>query len=157
MKITSSILNLTKTNNGFFKSDKQAKFLISQISEFGGCVGHSSSAYHSCPIFAEYDEKGIIKLTKSTKKGDVVIFERNVKGVISSLDAKRLKSLERKMRSISKEIKERDERFKNGSYNSSGDTSTYTELMIKGYNHFQNIKRNQVEELKKIIQEINEN
>ena len=71
MSIAKSIFGLAKYNNGLFKSEKQRDFLISKIKQNGGLIGHSNSGYHTCPIFASYDDKGITKIVKhrSTKKG----------------------------------------------------------------------------------------
>jgi hypothetical protein len=70
MNIQVSILSLAKSNNGFFKSKKQAEFLIAKIKENSGCIGFVSSGYNSCPLFASFDENGIKYIP--TKKNKVV-------------------------------------------------------------------------------------
>ena len=156
--MTKSIFGLAKSNNGFFKSEKQKQFLSSKIDEFGGCIGHANSGYHSCPIFATYDEKGITKIVKSTKNGDVLMFERKKRGVLTSLEVKEIKRLERKLKSLKKEVSEREDSFNSGNYNSSGDTSTYTNDMIERFNHFQAQKKEQILNIENIIRRIkNEN
>lgn len=151
MEISKSIFGLAKSNNGFFKSEKQAAFLISQMSEFGGCIGHAKSGYNSCPIFASWDEKGITKIVKAAKNGDVIMFERKQEGILTSLEIKEIKSLERKIKTIENEVKKRQDSFDNGSYNGSGDVSTYTSDMIERFNYFQNQKIQQINSLKEKV------
>lgn len=154
MEIFKSILSLAKSNNGFFKSEKQAQFLSSKINEFDGFIGRADSGYYSCPIFASCDKEGITKIVKSTKNGDVLMFERAKQGVLTSLEMKEIKRLERKIKSLKKEIAEREDSFNSGRYNSSGDTSTYTEDMIERFNYFQMQKKEQVLNIEKIIKSI---
>lgn len=151
MEISKSIFGLAKSNNGFFKSEKQSKFLIAQMSEFGGCIGHANSGYNSCPIFASWDEKGITKIVKSAKNGDVIMFERKQEGILTSLEIKEIKRLERKIKTLENEVKERQDSFDNGSYNGSGDVSTYTTDMIERFNHFQKQKIQQIKSLKEMV------
>lgn len=158
MEISKSIFGLAKSNNGFFKSEKQAKFLSSKIDDLDGCIGHANSGYNSCPIFASYDDKGITKIIKSTKNGDVLMFERKNQGVLTSLEAKEIKRLERKLKALKMDIDEREDSFKSGNYNGSGDTSTYTDDMIERFNHFQTQYKEQALSIENRIKTIkNEN
>lgn len=138
MEITSTVLGLVKYNNGFFKSPQQASYLISQMNQLDGCIGHTSSGYHSCPLFAEWDKQGIVRIIKhtNTKDGrrDVVTFERKEEGRLSSVEVKEITTLKRKLKKMEKDLDERKESFKNGSYNGSGDVSTYSSNMIDLYN-----------------------
>lgn len=151
MEISKSIFGLTKSNNGFFKSEKQAQFLISQMSSFDGFIGHANSGYNSCPLFAFWDESGITKIVKSAKNGDVVMFERKIEGSLTALEIKQIKTYERKIKALEKEINERQKSFDNGSYNRTGDTSTYSTDMIERFEYFQNQKKEQVKKIKEII------
>jgi hypothetical protein len=146
MDISQSIFGLAKSNNGFFKSDNQGIFLISQLKEFGGCFAQANSGYNSCSIL--WDQKGITKIIKSAKNADIVMFERKECGVLTSLESKEIKSLERKIKSIEKEICEIQTSFEDGSYNGSGDINTYTAVMIDRYNHFQGQKKELIKVLK---------
>lgn len=150
MEISKSILGLTKSNNGFFKSEKQAQFLISQMESLDGCIGHADSGYNSCPIFASWDGEGITKLVKSTKNGDVLMFERKTEGVLTALELKQIKSHERKIKALEKEINERQKSFDDGRYNGTLDTSTYSNDMIQRFEFFQNQKKEQVKRIKEI-------
>jgi len=138
MEITSSILGLVKNNNGFFKSPQQASFLISQMNQLEGCIGHTSSGYHSCPLFAEWDRKGITKIIKhtNTKSGrkEVITFERKEEGLLSSSQIKEINTLKRKLKKMEIELNDRIVSFQDGSYNRSGDVNTYTQSMIDLYN-----------------------
>lgn len=149
MEISRSIFGLAKSNNGFFKSEKQAAFLISKMSEFGGCIGHANSVYNSCPIFASWDERGITKIVKSTKNGGVIMFERKQEGILTSLEIKEIKRLERKIKKLEKEVKERQDSFDDGSWNSSGDIITYAD--IERFNRFQNEKIQRINSLKEKV------
>jgi hypothetical protein len=154
MNIQISILSLSKKNNGYFKSEKQAEFLIDQLKKKQGYFGSFSSGYYSCPLFATWDGKGIIKTQKSTKTGMVTLFERKVEGVISALDAKRIKSLERKLKKEEKWLNDRVIEFDSGNYNSTGDTSTYDESLIINYCYWNNMKRDSINNLRKKISEL---
>lgn len=151
MEISKSIFGLAKSNNGFFKSEKQSKFLIEKLSDFSGCIAHANSGFNSCPIFASWDGKGITKIVKSAKKGDVIMFERKQEGILTSLEIKEIKRLERKIKTLENEVKERQDSFDNGSYNGSGDVGTYTTDMIERFNRFQNQKIQQINSLKEKV------
>lgn len=144
MDISKSIFTLTKYNNGLFKSEKQADFLIDQMQQTGGCIGIANSGYNQCPIFAEWDAEGITKVVKHGKKKHTIMFERKTPGVLTEVEKKRIKSIERKIKSLNKEIKEVELSFKDGSYNGTGDVSTYTEDMIERYESGQKKRRDKV-------------
>jgi hypothetical protein len=148
MEISKSIFGLAKSNNGFFKSEKQLSFLIGQLERFDGLIGQASSGYNSCPIFANWDNEGITKIVKSSKSGDVVMFERKVDGFLTSLEIKEIKSIERKIKTLEKEISERQVSFDNGTYNSTGDITTYKDDMVERFNRFQSEKKVQLKNLK---------
>lgn len=125
-----SIFGLTKNNNGFFKSEAQAKFLINQINNNQGLVGHASSGYNSIPIFAEYDEKGITKLVKrsndkSLKDKNVIVFERKNDKGLNTLEIKELKTLKRNLKKLEIDLNDKVSSWESGDYNGSGDKSTY--------------------------------
>jgi len=145
MEISKSIFGLAKSNNGFFKSEKQGNFLISQMELLEGFIGEANSGYNSCPIFAKWDEKGITKIIKATKTGDVVMFERKVDGALTTLEIKEIKRLERKAKSLQDEISKRQLSFDSGNYNGSGDVRTYTPVMIEGFNRQQFQKKENLE------------
>ena len=154
--VSISIFGLAKNNNGQFKSEAQAKFLTSKMDEVDGYVGSVTSGYNSCPVFAEYDSEGIIKLTKSTKKGHVVMFDRKVEGVLTTLEVKEIKRLTRLGKNLKIEIDGRTESFATGKYNGSGDPSTYTEDMIARFNMFQDQKTEQLKSINTRLDKLNE-
>lgn len=153
MNISKSIFALTKCNNGFFKSEKQAAFLIDQMEKANGCIGISNSGYNQCPIFAEWDGKGITKLVKHGKR-HTVMFERKIQGVLTGPEKKEIKRLERKVKSINKEIKDVELSFHDGSYNGTGDASTYTKDMIERYESGQEKRHDQVAAFENEINQI---
>lgn len=135
MDITSSIFGLTKNNNGYFKSEKQASYLISKIDSNSGLIGHSSNGN---PYFAEYDKDGITRIVKWVKNNQVVMFERAIKGQLNSLQQKEFKSIERRIKKLKREWKNKEESFESGNYNGTGDKSTYTEFSVKLYHKHKN-------------------
>ena len=150
-----SIFGLTKNNNGFFKSESQSEFLTSKMDAMEGFIGSVTSGYNSCAVFAEYDNKGITKITKSTKRGNVVMFDRKVKGILTTLEIKELKKLNRLGKKLKIETNDKLESFNNGNYNRSGDTSTYTDDMVERFNRFHNQRINQLKNINNRINEIN--
>jgi len=155
MEISQSVFGLAKNNNGFFKSEKQAAFLISQMNRFGGYFGSVSSGHNSCPVFANWDEKGITKIIKSSKKGDVVMFERKKDGILTSLETKEIKRLEKRLKQIKKEVAENSVIFLSGKWNGSGDTSTYEYHTIELYCYFQQERIDSINWIKEKIKTIN--
>jgi len=141
MNIKISILSLCKSNNGFFKSEKQANFLIGQLSDCDGYFGRNDSGFNACPLFAIWDNKGILKTQKSTIKGMVTTFERKVEGVISPLEAKQIKSKNRRIKKLKKQLAERLKAFENGEYSKD-------EYSITLYWKFTNSLIKQIESIK---------
>ncbi|QQV91143.1 hypothetical protein Freya10_5 [Polaribacter phage Freya_10] len=155
MDILKSIFSLAKTNNGFFKSDKQSSFLISKMDSTDGFIGSVTSGYNSCVVFAKYDNKGIINITKHTKKGDVTMFERKKEGVLTSLEIKKLKTLKRRHKKLETEIINRQKSFDSGKYNGTMDKSTYCEDTIRRFNYMQKGKIESLKNLELLIIKIN--
>lgn len=155
MDIQQSVLGLAKSNNGFFKSEKQADFLIKQIELSGGYVGFFSSGYNSCPLFATTDSEGILKIEKQTKSGIDIIFERKVAGVLNSLQVKELKSLKMRLNKLEKELLIKVASWESGQYNRSGDKSTYNtdKGIVERYEYFKSSLENQITYLKNRINE----
>ena len=118
--IQTSAFNLAKTNNGLWKSEKQAAFLMDQFSQKDGCIGFADSGYNSCPMYVQWDATGITKIWKhsKTKKGYVAktVWTRKTAGVLTELEIKEIKWLERKLKEAQKSYDERIERFNNGTY-----------------------------------------
>jgi hypothetical protein len=141
MNIKISILSLCKSNNGFFKSEKQANFLIGQLSNCDGYFGRNDSGFNTCPLFAIWDNKGILKIQKSTIKGMVTTFERKVEGVISTLEAKQIASKNRRIKKLKKQLSERLKAFENGEYSKD-------EYSISLYWKFTNRLIKQIESIK---------
>ena len=138
--IFASIFSLAKSNNGFFKSEKQASFLSSILQQFDGHIGHTDSGYNTCAVFAECDKQGVTKIYKTTKAGDVVMFERKTAGKLTVQDAKALKYYERQAKQLSKLINDKQNAFSNGTYSKSGlpyslqTIETYTTAIAKDRN-----------------------
>jgi hypothetical protein len=90
-----SVLGLAKNNNGIFKSEKQASFLKLMIDERDGLIGHTE---HGRPYLADYDDKGIIKITVGNPPE--LYWERKEQGILRPDDIKRIKSLQREIKQL---------------------------------------------------------
>lgn len=110
--ISISIFSLAKNNNGLFKSEKQANFILQILQDRQNYITAADSGYNSCPIFAYADKLGITKIVKGNK----AMFERKVEGVISPLEAKKIKSKNRRIKKLEKQLAERLKAFENGEY-----------------------------------------
>lgn len=84
MTILASVYSLAKNNNGFFKSEKQAKFLISQLESMNGAFvesfsfGEFNGAKALRTVFVSWDSKGItqIKTVADVSRKESVKFTR---------------------------------------------------------------------------------
>ncbi len=119
MELAQSFASLVKINNGFFKSEKQAQFLLSMINGQGGnsyitcgnVWGNSFNMEYFC------DNKGVTKVTKYSKaKGTLVEWTRKVEGEVSVQDAKAIKRLTRAMNDYKKKIASRQASWDAGTY-----------------------------------------
>ena len=82
-----SFFSLVKNNNGFFKSEKQAAFMLSrtengvyitrQTMTFGEYEARTQRNSASVEWCVTLDNQGITKMVKRTSKGESVHFERN--------------------------------------------------------------------------------
>lgn len=154
MEIKSSIIGLTKSNNGFFKSDKQADFLTNELMLGGGYIGIADSGYDSCPIFAKWDKEGIIQLYKYTKNnGNVVIFDRKITGILTNNEIKEQKVDKRLLKKLERQLEEKILSYEDGTYNGSGDKSTYTTDMTARYEIVKDDLKKQIENLKTKIEQ----
>lgn len=79
-----SISNLLKTNKGFFKSEKQAKFILNHVSD-NEIINHFTTYGNAARDHYYLDEEGVYKIERyTTKKGYVTTWER---GQMHSLEA----------------------------------------------------------------------
>ena len=98
MSLSISFASLVKNNNGMFKSQKQADFLLSMSND---SVYSTSGNVFRNSFYMDYfcDEQGAIKVTKRTdKKATVTTWERKSQGMIPVQDLKEIKSLKRMMK-----------------------------------------------------------
>lgn len=73
--IRNSVLSLCTTNNGFFKSEKQKQYLISELEESCGIIGFPTMYSNQAKMVAEWDDAGIT-MVKVVGKTTRVKFER---------------------------------------------------------------------------------
>lgn len=76
MSIKASLFSLAKYDNGFFKSEKQRDFILSQC-DSGGVYIVQDSVYNN-PVrwFIQCDPQGIVSIVKETRKASATTFER---------------------------------------------------------------------------------
>ena len=137
-KIAISFASLVKSNNGFFKTEKQAEFLLPQC-EYGSFTVYGSIYNNSFQINYVCDDKGIVRTDKVTQCGGKILttWERVVIGSISVQDAKETKRILREIKRIEKQINERIECFEKGGYDGYEDlfisSDANSRVMLKGY------------------------
>jgi len=116
MELAQSFASLVKTNNGFFKTEKQAKFLLSQATD-GSYMSCGNVWGNSFNMEYFVDAKGVTKVTKYSKaKGTLVKWTRKVEGEVSVQDAKEIKRLTRAMNGYKKSIASRQAAWDAGTY-----------------------------------------
>ena len=145
--------NLIKTNKGKFKSEKQAIFLKSILDSQGGFLGWTEAGTQ---IHSEYDELGFIKVSKSLRNGEEVIFERSVEGKLTSIEVKDLASYKRELKKIRLEYTNRIQSWEDGTYGK-GDykSDPYTkELYIKSNERIENRIHQLEEKINKLERKI---
>jgi len=114
--ISQSFASLVKNNNGFFKSEKQAKTLLSVCNDSvfidGGIFfGGTWTKFYHC------DDKGVVMVVHHTNtKGDVLEWERASEGVKTVQEVKEEKRINREIKAIEKKIKETEEAWQRGDY-----------------------------------------
>ena len=116
--IQATLENLIKTNNGFFKSEKQAKFLISELKKEYGNIFTASAFGNNVVLTYNFDERGIVeKLNTSLKKhSQAVVWDRKIEGALSVEDKKKSVALKREIKKLEKSINERDAAYNAGQY-----------------------------------------
>lgn len=107
MNLAQSFASLVKNNNGLFKSEAQAKFLLSQLD---GKIFTTTATVYNNTVLLHYlcDETGVIKVTKeSMKNGNVTVtFER---GKMSDVEKKKIRKYEREIKQLREGLIEREE------------------------------------------------
>lgn len=137
MDLVKSMYNLIKTNEGKFKTEKQAKFLKSVLDSQDGFLGWTQAGSQ---IHSEYDVLGFIKVSKLLKNGEEIIFERSVEGKLTSLEVKNLASYKRELKKIRLQYTNSIQSWEDGTYGK-GDykSDQFTkELYIKSNERIEN-------------------
>lgn len=118
--VAQTFAGLVKNNNGLFKSATQAKFLLSQCQEKNTFVTGGSVYKSSFTLFYKCDDKGVVSVEKylpRTGKNEIQ-WQRAGAGATVQ-DEKKIKSLQREIKSLEKTVKQRQEAWQSGSYNKS--------------------------------------
>jgi hypothetical protein len=77
--LTKTVFNLTKYNNGYFKSEKQAQYLLKKLRDADGALFSGIVYNNPYRYWADWDNDGITKLYKiaeRTKKETIVFVRR---------------------------------------------------------------------------------
>jgi hypothetical protein len=77
MTIARSFFSLLKTNNGYFKSEKQASFLLDHCGDGKVFVVNGSMFNNSYNFFFECDDEGVVRVEKHTSKKIETYWERD--------------------------------------------------------------------------------
>jgi hypothetical protein len=101
MTIMQSVYTLAKTNNGFFKSEKQASFLIATLAERQGVFcelysfGANNGAQARRNVFVSWDSNGITEIKTVAEKSHKtnVLFARIDESVFQAKQAKKAQEL----------------------------------------------------------------
>lgn len=105
--LSMSFAGLVKSNNGAFKSPKQAAFLLSQC-QMGQVFitgGHTWAGYQ---LDYHCDEQGVVEVYKSTlAKGRHLVWQRVTEGRMAVQDTKEHKRLTRLRNTVEKDIAHR--------------------------------------------------
>jgi hypothetical protein len=104
-----SFASLVKNNNGLFKSEKQAEFLLKMCQESMTFIAPGNVGRHGYCLYYICDEKGVVRIEKSlqSKGGVTVTWERRGEGKVTVQDAKLIKQLKRYIKQFERNIKER--------------------------------------------------
>ena len=130
-----SFASLVKSNNGFFKSDKQASFLLSQCQDENTFTASGDVYGNQYQMIYHCDDKGIVKVEKHTPHTGItlVTFERHIEGVVNATEAaakaKEGKRIAKEIKRLEKAIQERTAAKQ--SYIDGDMMSLYEESMVK--------------------------
>ena len=115
-KIKLSLNSLIKNNNGFFKSKKQADFLLSILND--GNVFSSVAYGYTILSTYHFDDKGITLKTKTSVKTNKTTEEwgRKIEGILSAEEQQIVKRLTKQLKSVKKEHASRLKSYIDGSY-----------------------------------------
>lgn len=104
-QVLASIYSLVKSNNGLFKSEKQADFLIAELDRRGGLFvemfsfGEHNGASATREVYIAWDQSGIVSITtKAVKSGRTTIkFERVTQAEFEAAKATKAQAMKAEM------------------------------------------------------------
>lgn len=117
-QIAKSFAGLVATNGGKFKSEKQAGFLLSQITNNNdGFIASGSFWNSSFTNTYLCDDLGVVSVTHWTPKtGDIITWTRPAVGQVSPQQIKEIKRLTRMYKMTELSMLKRQEAFDAGKY-----------------------------------------
>ena len=132
--LIASFRSLVKNNNGMFKSEKQAIFLLNMCQEEKTFIHFDSNPKTTWNDMFYCDNKGIVKVIRTTSNGKInTTFERIEKGMsLNAKDKRQIKSFEKKIKIAQESINTRQMKRETG--------DEYRLSAIKSYeNEIQNL------------------
>lgn len=147
-----SLNSLVKNNNGFFKSQKQADFLLSVLNDNN--VFASVAYGHTILITYHFDDKGITLKTKTSVKTNKTTEEwsRKVEGILSVEEQQIVKRLNKQLKSVKKEYASRLKSYNDGSY-FGGKEPNDSDMAI--YSNSQNDRLELISRIEKTLKQYN--
>lgn len=115
-QIAQSFASLVKSNNGLFKSEAQAKLLLSQCDGNTFIVmdtirGKSYTLFYMC------DQRGVVRVQKQTvAKGLTTTWERVISGQVAVQNKKEVARCQRQIKALEASIAERQSAWDRGEY-----------------------------------------
>lgn len=114
--IQASLNSLIKYNNGYFKSEKQAKFLLSMLEDNNTFL----SGFNGYTMLIQYafDDKGITLKTKTSQTTGKTeeVWGRKVDGVLSVAELQIVKNLTKQLKKVKTSYDKAVKSFNDGSY-----------------------------------------
>lgn len=148
-----SLNSLVKNNNGFFKSQKQADFLLSILNDNN--VFASVAYGYTILTTYHFDYKGITLKTKTSAKTNRTTEEwsRKVEGVLSVEEQQIAKRLNKQLKSVKKDYATRLKSFNDGSY-FGGKKPNDSDMAI--YSNSQNDRLELINRIEKTLKQYNQ-
>ena len=104
--IIKSFATLVKYNNGFFKSEKQANFLLKMVGD-GKNIGTRKAYNNSVLVQYICDSEGVVRVEKIKQNGAIVIEWERIESGLTFDQQKRIKYLKTRIKELDKDIESR--------------------------------------------------
>ena len=107
-QVLASVYSLAKSNNGLFKSEKQAAFIIAELDRRSGLFvemfsfGEYNGASATREVYVAWDQSGIVSITtKAVKSGKTTVkFQRVTQSEFEAVNAAKAQALKVEMEQL---------------------------------------------------------